>query len=373
MPHPSDSQPVPQPLRPQVGPVLEDQTHRERFDSHELAMVLSHYDLGAIEQLRAFPRGSRKSPKVRIKSRRGEFLLKRRAPGQDDPYRVAFAHELQLRLAQRNYPVPGLIGTRDENNSMLQLNGRAYELFNYIHGTRYDRTPRAAVAVGAMLGKMHTLLAGHRSFYEPPPSSFHAAAEIDAKMALLNSSVRAVEPAADPAAIARTANYLRQAYHDAARRVDQAGFRAWPKCVIHGDWHPGNILYRSGVVVGVIDFDSCRLEPRAVDVANAALQFSMLMEASDRPETWPDGLDHNAVRSILLGYDQESGGVLTPGELQAIPWLMIEALIIESVVPIAATGSFARIAGSAFLQMIERKVRWIRPRAAKLVELVKER
>src|SRR5262245_6276900 len=182
-------------------------------------MVLSHYDLGIIEHLRAFPRGSRKSPKVRIKSRRGEFLLKRRAPGHDDPYRVAFAHDLQLRLAQRGYPVPGLIGTRDENNSMLQLNGRTYELFNYVHGTRYDGSPQAAVEVGAALGRMHAFLDGYRSVYEPPTGSYHAAPEIDAKTALIPASVQAVEPQVSREDVAKTAEYLRKAYIDAAHRV----------------------------------------------------------------------------------------------------------------------------------------------------------
>src|SRR5437868_2120745 len=128
--NPAD-QPHPQPPKPQVLPSAED--HRERFDAHELALVLSHYDVGVIENLRPFPRGSRRSPKLRIRSHHGEYLLKRRAPGHDDPYRVAFAHDLQLHLAARGYPVPGLIGTRGENNSMLQLSGRVYELFNYVH------------------------------------------------------------------------------------------------------------------------------------------------------------------------------------------------------------------------------------------------
>jgi len=39
---------------------------------------------------------------------------------------------------------------------------------------------------------------------------------------------------------------------------------------------------------------------------------------------------------------------------------------VETVVPIAATGSFARIAGSVFLAMVERKVRWISQRATTL-------
>jgi len=349
--------------------VHEDQSLRERFDSHELAMVLSHYDLGPIEQLRAYPRGSRKSPKLRIRAKRGEFLLKRRAAGQDDPYRVAFAHDLQLHLAQRNYPVPGLIGTRTDNNSMLQLNGRTYELFNYIHGTRYDHSTNAAIKVGAMLGHLHASLSNYRPAYEPPVGSFHAAPEIDAKTALIASAVRAVEPHADHQAVQQTAEYLRRAYRDAAQRAENLGFRGWAKRVLHGDWHPGNLLFRDKAIVGVLDFDSSRMEPAAVDVANAALQFSMQMTNPDQPETWPDGLDHNIIRCILRGYDDAAGKPLSAAERQSLPWLMIEALIIESIVPIAATGSFARIAGSAFLQMIERKVKWIRPRAPKLVEV----
>src|SRR5262245_16530355 len=102
------SRPIPQPLQPDAGSAMDDRFRRERFEAHELAIVLSHYDLGVIDQVRGYPRGSRKSPKLFIRSRDGEFLLKRRAPGQDDPYRVAFDHALQLRLAEQGYPVAGL-------------------------------------------------------------------------------------------------------------------------------------------------------------------------------------------------------------------------------------------------------------------------
>ena len=57
-------------------------------------------------------------------------------------------------------------------------------------------------------------------------------------------------------------------------------------------------------------------------------------------------------------------------ELRAIPWLMIEALIAESAIPIAATGSFARLDGLGFLQMVERKVRWLSEQAPKLAEVM---
>lgn len=369
MPGAFGSQPVPQPLRPHVGHAVEDQSHRERFDAHELAVVLSHYDLGIVDQLRVFPRGSRRSPKLRIRSQRGEFLLKRRSPGQDDPYRVAFAHDLQLHLGRRGYPVAGLIGTRADNNSMLQLNGRTYELFNYVQGTRYDKSPWAARQAGAALGRLHASLTDYRSLYDSNVGSFHAAPEIDAKTALIPVAVGAVEPQADQSLITQTAEFLRRAYVDAAKRVNDLGYLQWNKVVLHGDWHPGNLLFRRDQVAGVLDFDSARIEPRVVDVANGLLQFSMPMTSPDDPASWPDGLDMEVIRCMLGGYDEATGKPLAQEERNSLPWLMVEALIIESVVPIAATGSFARLAGSAFLQMIERKVKWIRPRAAALCEL----
>jgi hypothetical protein len=51
---------------------------------------------------------------------------------------------------------------------------------------------------------------------------------------------------------------------------------------------------------------------------------------------------------------------------------MIEALIAESVIPIAATGQFGRMGGGDFLSMVQRKVRWIRERADQLIALVED-
>jgi Ser/Thr protein kinase RdoA (MazF antagonist) len=152
--------------------------------------------------------------------------------------------------------------------------------------------------------------------------------------------------------------------------VTDAGYADWEQVLVHGDWHPGNLLYRDGAIVAVLDFDSARLEPRLSDVANAALQFSMQMQRPEDPASWPDGFDARRIRSLLRGYDQARAAAVTPEERQALPWLMVEALIVESVIPIAATGTFARVSGAAFLQMVERKVRWLRPRQRKLVDYI---
>jgi Ser/Thr protein kinase RdoA (MazF antagonist) len=82
---------------------------------------------------------------------------------------------------------------------------------------------------------------------------------------------------------------------------------------------------------------------------------------------WPDTLDVRRMKALVAGYHDEAEP-LSADELAAVPWLMVEALILESVMPIAATGRFGPLSGHAFLGMVERKVRWIRKRARKLVE-----
>lgn len=363
----------PTPPAPHLGPVVDDdRVEGARFEASELGMVLSHYDLGIIKHIREFRRGSRRAPKLQIAADKGEFLLKRRAPGRDDPHRVAFAQDLQLYLGDHGYPVPGLVGTRTDNNSMLQLNGRIYEMFRFVRGTRDDRTTAAAEQAGLALGWLHRLLERHEPSYAPPTGSYHAATALGGALAQIPGMVAAAEPATGRQELEQRCATLGEIYHDAAERSNAAGIGNWPRRILHGDWHPGNLLYREGAVVAALDFDSARIEPRIIDIANAALQFSMRMTKPDDPESWPERFEVRRMRALLRGYNHAADEPVSAAERRALPWLIIEALILESVLPIAATGRFARLSGSAFLSMVERKVRWLKPRAGKLAEYLEK-
>ena len=61
----------------------------------------------------------------------------------------------------------------------------------------------------------------------------------------------------------------------AAVRVRETGIAGWPRQIIHSDFHPGNVIFADKGVRAVVDFDSARVGPRAIDVANGALQFSV--------------------------------------------------------------------------------------------------
>lgn len=345
---------------------------RERFGSRELAIVLSHYDIGTIKTIQDFPRGSRKAPKLILRSSAGTYLLKRRAGGKNDPFKVAFCHNLQLCLARKQFPLPRLIGTKQDNNSMLQLNNYIYELFEFISGTIFDNSPLAATDGGKTLALFHKLLLDYQPQYEPPQGSYHGARCVARSMEAIPSTLAKVDPrnATEQAdSIQKTIRFLHASYNEAALRVNEMGLSDWPLQIVHSDWHPGNMLFRGSRVVAVIDYDAARIQQRVIDVANGALQFSILGGGED-PATWPSHLDETRFTSFLGGYDSVPGCVVARAELRTVPWLMIEALIAESVIPIAATGSFARMDGVGFLMMVERKVRWLQQRAEDLAHAI---
>jgi len=328
---------------------------RETFGAEELAICLSRYDLGDVSSVEPFPRGSRQAPKAVIKCQRGTFLFKRRPHGRDNPTKVAFTHRLQLHLAAQNFPLPHLIGTRKDNNSMLLHNGSIYEMFEYIEGTGYRGSREAAYHAGHVLGLYHKLTADHKPEWVPKRGSYHDAKAIRKAIGDAIDSLPVEQRPADET-LSETMDDLAKRYHQCTAGAIKLGMGDWPAQMSHGDWHPGNMLFRDQHVVAVIDYDTARLGPCVLDMANGAVQFSILAGGDD-PSKWPSQIDLARFKRFLSGYD--SVNVVSRAELAAVPYLICEAMIAEAVLPIAATGSFGRIEGFPFLQMIRRKVRWV--------------
>ncbi|MFB3893534.1 MAG: phosphotransferase [Phycisphaerae bacterium] len=343
-------------------------TDRERFGVEELAVCLSHYDLGIISGIHEFARGSRRAPKVIIDSQKGKFLFKRRVRGRDDLTKVAFTHQIQLSLAGQSFPLPHLLGTRDDNNSMLVLGGSIYEMFEYIAGGGYDASLDSTFDSGRILGLYHKLLRDFRSDYSPPTGSYHNAKAIHQAIRNTISSLP-IESRPPADVLTTTVQSVEQAYKLCADQTNALGLEKWGSQIVHGDWHPGNMLFRDKRVVAVIDYDAARLQQRVIDLANGALQFSILGGGEDA-STWPDYLDESRFKRFMRGYD--SVNVVSKAELKAVPYLMCEAMIAEAVLPIAATGSFGRFQGFSFLQMIDRKVKWILGHMRELTDVLED-
>ena len=334
----------------------------DTFGRDELAKVLSYFDVGEIKKLDDFRRGSRKAPKLIFRSSRGRFLLKRRAKGTQDLEKVQFCHAIQEALTDKQFPLPHLIPVTESGTTMLLLDGNVYELFEFIPGQIYDQSLEATYDAGRILSTYHRLLEDFSSEHTPPTGSYHGAEAVE------KGFDRVLRHLARKPDIASVCRFLLDSYRHARDSATDKGLDDWPKQVVHGDWHPGNMLFRQKRVVAVIDYDSARVLPRIIDAANGALQFSILGGGPDLGK-WPEHLDQSRFKRFLRGYDQVN--LLSEAELTATPWLMIEALIAEAVFPIAATGNFGKLEGGAFLDMVQRKVVWLQKESDRLIDLVK--
>jgi Ser/Thr protein kinase RdoA (MazF antagonist) len=110
-----------------------------------------------------------------------------------------------------------------------------------------------------------------------------------------------------------------------ADRIEQAlpdeGYWSLPCQVIHGDFHPGNVLILEDDA-GLFDLDCASRQPRARDLADAFLYFCALRDGPFDASTivrltrecW---LEPQRNRLFLDAY-----GPLAREELEALPWLV---------------------------------------------------
>jgi len=330
---------------------------RSKFRPKELAIILSHYELGAINEIHSFRRGNVRSPKAVIITETGKYLLKRREPRDEDPYRVALSHDMQFHLAKKGFCLAALMGTCHSNSSMLQFQSSIYELFEFVEGSGYDGTESCAVSAGKCLRRFHKLISDYDPAYQVSSHSYHDSGSVRKHIQELVGVLSQDEEAqASQDQVTSLSERLLADYNEAAERAEGAGFGKLETIICHGDWHPGNMIFREGQVAAVFDFDSVHYMPALGDVANGCLQFSLLARGSN-PDNWPDHLDGRRARSFLAGYKGTENWSSEYFELIAA--LMIEALIAEAVRPIAATGRFAEVQGFRFLGMVRRKVAWL--------------
>ncbi len=335
------------------------------FSSEELALVLNHYDIGLLHQVRPLNAGNRRAPKMVIISEQGKFFLKRRPKGKDDFYRVAFAHAVQTHLVKKNFPVASLVPTRDENSTILQINNHLYEFFKFVSGSRYDGSAEATFDIGRQLANFHRHLADFASEWKPLKGSFHDSTAVRRHLKTIGTK-KAAKP---DTKLQDTADKLMVLYNTSSTRVNELGFDSWAQQVVHGDWHPGNMLFSNHKLVAVLDFDSTKFAPPVIDLANGILQFSIVGDRPN-PADWPDYLDQAKFVQFLNGYREIIEA--EKNKLDSLIDLMIETMIAEAVLPVATVGFFGHLDGLEFLKMILRKAEWLDKNRSKLKKATEE-
>lgn len=341
---------------------------RAKFRPKEIAIILSYYDLGVISEIHSFRRGDIQSPKSVIIAENEKFLLKRRAPSHSDPYRAAMAQEIQHYLSDQAFPVARPRMAVKDRECILRLFVAIYELFEFIDGDMYRKSVEATRSAGESLRHLHDHLREFVPGYQIPSRSYHNSQHMRENIQKILPSISQHDSVSGHESELDTIScQLHESYDHAAAAVAQRVDRDEDPVICHGDWHPGNMIFRSTQVMGVFDFNLVRYMPALEDVANGCLQFSLIAQGRN-PDDWPDQLDDRRAKAFLGGYRPSSPW--SHGELETIASLMVESLIAETVTSIALMGRFAEVQGYRFLKMILRKIQWLKNNALSAISPV---
>jgi homoserine kinase type II len=112
---------------------------------------------------------------------------------------------------------------------------------------------------------------------------------------------------------------------DIETRLAREVYGRLPEAVIHGDLHPGNVLFRGGAVAGIFDFDWANRWERVRDVGDGLLFFAARRGQPMHPgDIWSlteaVDIDVSSAGAFLGAY--ESVTPLSAAEREGLPVVM---------------------------------------------------
>lgn len=190
----------------------------------------------------------------------GRFVL--RLAWQGKPLGPVLDEERLLHALRHTGLTPRVVPTRMGAPRGAVL-GRVAHLFRALPGASPDAQPTVAQAREALA----TLACLHRELRAVPCGARDPVALVRARRDRVFADDAARWPADVAAALPRVKRRIDDALDAAAARFPDA---QW----LHGDYHPGNVLFAGDAVSGVVDFDDCGTGAPAVDLAVALYAFA---------------------------------------------------------------------------------------------------
>lgn len=242
-----------------------------------------------------------------VETDQGRYFVKRRHPDLGESSLISAQHEFMQGLRRAGFPAPIVMSTPDAKSFVI-LENSAYEVQRFIPGERYnhERLDHLAEA-GFTLGRYHQCAAG------ASPHALFGKGDLYSPV-LLDNGLRHLSEwwgAANDLEIASLIDRLMAHAHDLSERY--ARHRLLPSLVIHGDYYAGNLLFDGARIVGVVDFDKARWQPRVVELAESLIYFASPRPGDFRHLVYSGCLRQELIVTFLQGYC----GMIALGEDEA--------------------------------------------------------
>jgi homoserine kinase type II len=300
--------------------------------TNELKEILSQYDLGELLGFEKDVRGTvNTSYTIEIATPTGKkrYFL-RRYKWWIKEEELIFEHSVITHLMQNGFDLAaGVLKTRD-GRTYIRREGEGeaafYALFEFLHGddkyTWIDPICEASEIVSSAetLARFHQAMAGWKAQgkrQEPrivellPTLPGIIVAGLDQKKGTVFDDY-----------LAQNKRLVNDHIEATIEALKQPRFAQLPQVVAHCDYHPGNLKFSRGKVVGLFDFDWSKIETRTFDIGLALVYFF----SSWKPET--DGQLRLDEVSLFLGAYQATlkadtkVGPLTGSEQQSLPFMI---------------------------------------------------
>ncbi|MCX4753483.1 phosphotransferase [Kitasatospora purpeofusca] len=248
--------------------------------AEDLTVLSEAFGLGEVRECRFLSDGLMNG-NWRLDTAEGSFALKRI---MDVPLPLARRNLAVLSgLADDGLPV-GRARVSSAGDAVVEVAGRGYCLSPWMEGSHLPGTAlsiRQAADLGVLLGRIHRSLNEERldGLLPPGPEQVAVAVttpaeayqEADRFLTLIAGLERRTAFDGEAAAAVAERKVLLEKYgHERPAGEVAVGPVGWT----HGDVQHRNVLWRDGVIVGVIDWDRIRVRPFGEEVARTAtVQF----------------------------------------------------------------------------------------------------
>lgn len=361
--------------RPEEWPCDPQGSPRAEGGVTELALqALAEYEIGAVHEIGSA--GGTAGKCWRVSAASGHYFLRCRGPRTSSRQAMEFDHDLRRHLLAGGVPTAAPIAARSGETWVLMA-GRAFELYPFVEGRSFGGGRDELAETARALARFHAVAADYpaRGSYCPVPTQFAVA------IPGIGGSARIDDPEVMAAAfehLARDEPAFDYAIGQATLLTETYGaslYRALPAWLIHGDFHPGNLLYSNpGKVAGIFDLDWACEHTRSRDLADAVYYFARPhAEAFDgsRIESMTEAAepDFESATLFLRAYGELAP--LEPEEVRAIPLALRARWLAERLEGSAKVPPEKRV--WFITRELERPLEWLEAHGDELVRAVLSR
>ncbi len=193
--------------------------------------------------------------------RGGEEVVVRRSPSYRQLAEVVYEREVLDRLADAGAPVARAV------SMPAMVDGRVWAAFEWIDGKPLPRPSQDPYAYGLLLGQIHRACRVVAAGLQQRPFGCRGDEFFEHRRGQSSFAELVEDFAASGGPLAGKLAEVAVAVHE---RLRMAGCSERDVLAAHGDFGPHQVLARSsGEIVGVVDWDFCRLDLAVADIAIA--------------------------------------------------------------------------------------------------------